>query len=89
MSDASDLLAGKLTDEQLAKALGKSVRTIWRWRASGVGPKCDYVGRTPITDPEVARRWTAAGGTRAAKRGRPPKSRTRPKPNASTEAPAP
>ena len=89
MSDTPDLLAGKLTDEQLAKALNKSVRTIWRWRAAGVGPKCDYVGRTPITDPEVARRWIAAGGTRAAKRGRPPKSRTRPKPNASTEAAAP
>jgi hypothetical protein len=60
MDTTNPLLANHLPDDDLARALGRSTRTVKRWRALRIGPPCVYVGKTPYTSIETAKRWLAA-----------------------------
>jgi hypothetical protein len=71
----TDLLAGFISEDELAAALGTCTRTIRRWRALRTGPPHIEVGREIRYGTEAVREWLAAGGT-AAKR---PRARRDPK----------
>ena len=74
------LLAGYLTEAELAAELDKDPRTLLRWRKLQIGPPFVMNGITPIYHIETARNWLAAGGMAASsKRSR----RTRAKAGAS------
>jgi predicted DNA-binding transcriptional regulator AlpA len=55
--EKSKLLDGFLTREELASELGKSVRTIDRWHADGVGPPRVTLGNAVLYRVESVRRW--------------------------------
>jgi hypothetical protein len=63
----ASLLAGYLTEAQLAEELNKHVRTVQRWRALGIGPPYVMAGMTPKYSIQDAHDWLAAGGTAAPK----------------------
>ena len=64
----ASLLAGYLTEAQLAEELNKHVRTVQRWRALGTGPPYVLAGMTPKYPIQGAYDWLAAGGTAAPRR---------------------
>jgi hypothetical protein len=66
MDIRTGVLAGYLTEKQLAAELGLTERTLARWRERRIGPPVTMVGRVPQYSIEAARAWLAAGGTRAA-----------------------
>jgi hypothetical protein len=68
------LLAGYLTEAQLAKALNKDQRTLFRWRQLKIGPPVIMLGEQPLYDIEKARAWMAAGGTAGAPQVQPVRS---------------
>ena len=41
------LLAGYISETELAKQLGIGLRTLRYWRKQGVGPPLTYIGRKP------------------------------------------
>jgi len=49
-----------LTEAQLADELGRSVRTIQRWRAQRVGPPFIRLGREIRYRPDAVRDWLLA-----------------------------
>ncbi len=55
MSD--QLLEGYLKREQLAKELGKTLRTIDRWERRRIGPPRVVVGRMILYRKEAVREW--------------------------------
>jgi hypothetical protein len=59
----TSLLAGFITEEELAKELGHCERTLARWRRLRIGPPYVMNGRDAIYNVEAARAWLAAGGT--------------------------
>ena len=56
-SNTSGLLAAFLSEHQLAAELGKSSRTIARWRALRVGPPWIRLGERVIYRREAVLRW--------------------------------
>lgn len=65
MNQKMDLLPdGLLSEKEMAQQLGRSVRTLRNWRASGTGPPfCRHpLSREILYDPELVRTWLAAGG---------------------------
>lgn len=58
--EATPILADHLTPEELANQLGKSARTLARWRRLKEGPPVTYVGRNPHYRREAVRQWLAA-----------------------------
>jgi hypothetical protein len=66
----SDLLAGFISEDELADALGTCTRTIRRWRALRIGPPHVAVGREIRYGTEVVRQWLIAGGTAGAPKRR-------------------
>lgn len=65
MSEASPVLAGYLTKEQLAQQLGISPRTLARWELLRQGPPRVALGRTVLYRVESVHQWLAAKETRA------------------------
>lgn len=57
------ILAGFLTEKELAAELGHCERTLARWRKLRTGPPFVLNGREPMYDAQQARAWLAAGGT--------------------------
>ena len=55
-----NLLEGFLTREQLATALGKSVRTLDRWEVLRMGPPRVILGKTILFRIEAVRDWLAS-----------------------------
>lgn len=53
---APSVLAGLIDEDSLAKQLGKSVKTIRRWRREGL-PCAVVKGRLRLFDVEQVRRW--------------------------------
>jgi len=51
------LLDEYLTDAELAKELGVTVRTVKGWRTQGAGPAVTRVGKRPMTSREAVRKW--------------------------------
>ena len=66
MDTRSGVLAGYLTEKQMADELGCTERTLARWRKLGIGPPYTKRGRFIDYSVEGARGWLAAGGTRGA-----------------------
>ena len=64
----ASLLAGYLTEAQLAEQLNKHLRTVQRWRALGIGPPYVMTGMSPKYPIQDAYDWLAAGGTAAPRR---------------------
>jgi hypothetical protein len=60
------LLAGYLSENELAKELRRDPATLARWRKRRIGPPFVMNGRLPFYNIEAARAWLAAGGTNAA-----------------------
>ena len=57
--EGADFLADYDDDEQLAKKLNKSPRTIARWRRLCIGPATTYIGNKPYTAHRATRQWLA------------------------------
>jgi hypothetical protein len=70
-TDRDGLLAGYLTEDELAKELGHHIRTVARWRVLRTGPPYVMTGREIRYSVDAVRQWLAAGGTEAAKRNKP------------------
>jgi hypothetical protein len=66
----TDLLAGFISEDELAAALGICTRTIRRWRALRTGPPHIEVGREIRYGTEAVREWLANGGTAGATKRR-------------------
>jgi hypothetical protein len=62
-AERGSLLAGYLREDELAKELGRSTKTLARWRALRVGPPSVRNGREFWYDMAAARAWLAAGGS--------------------------
>ena len=58
--EAAPVLADHLTPQQLAEQLGKSPRTLARWRRLKEGPPVTFVGRNPHYRRDAVRQWLAA-----------------------------
>jgi predicted DNA-binding transcriptional regulator AlpA len=56
-SSSSNLLEGYLTREQLAAALGKSIRTIDRWQTLRAGPPRLVLGKLILFRVESVQSW--------------------------------
>ncbi len=56
-SEQHQVLTGYLSPAQLAKELGKSTRTVDRWRAEGRGPAPTMIGCTIVYSVESVRSW--------------------------------
>lgn len=54
------MLVSYITAEQLAAALGVSVRTIQRWEAQRVGPPRVVIGQMVLFNVASIRKWLAA-----------------------------
>jgi hypothetical protein len=57
---AADVLAGFMTPEELATALGRSLRTLARWHAERKGPARCKVGGLVLYRIEAVQRWMIA-----------------------------
>ena len=62
------LLAGYLSEKELARELRLSTRTIFRWRNLRQGPPYTMVGRTPMYRLDSAIAWLRARETQAVRR---------------------
>jgi|SoimicmetaTmtLAA_FD_contig_31_11187876_length_370_multi_3_in_0_out_0_1 hypothetical protein len=62
----ADLIQGYDTETQFAKKLGRTVRTVQRWRKQGIGPPFVLLGSIPYYPVEGQRDWLRNGGTRVA-----------------------
>jgi len=67
----SGILAGYLPESEMAEQLGKTQRTLARWRSLNVGPPFTRNGRKIEYSVAGARSWLAAGGTNRANVERP------------------
>jgi hypothetical protein len=50
-------IPGYFSEEEQAKRLGKSVRTLRIWRQRGIGPAWTTIGKTIIYEQDNDRRW--------------------------------
>jgi len=57
----SGLLAGYLTEPELATEVRRSTRTLKRWRRLRIGPPFVFLGREPIYPIAGARDWLRSG----------------------------
>jgi hypothetical protein len=64
------ILKAHLTDQQAAVAVGRSVRTIKRWRAEGRLGYTRLGNKTPLTSPEDLVAMLHAAKRRPTRRGR-------------------
>lgn len=62
------ILAGYLTEKELADQLRRNPRTLQRWRKQQIGPPYTMVGEVPLYNLEDGRQWLATGGTAARRR---------------------
>jgi predicted DNA-binding transcriptional regulator AlpA len=60
MNTTPDVLDDYLTDEQLAKALGRSPRTIARWRSLNEAPPATRIGRQILYKLDSVKAWLAS-----------------------------
>jgi len=68
---STGVLAGYLSEPEMAAELGRTTRTLARWRHMRIGPPFIMNGREIKYSIDGARDWLKAGGTAAAaKRGR-------------------
>jgi hypothetical protein len=56
------VLAGFISEHELAKQLGRHTRTVATWRKSKVGPGVTMLGRLPFYSEKNIHDWLAAGG---------------------------
>ncbi len=54
---SEELLDGYISREQLAKELGKALRTIDRWETRRIGPPRVVIGRMILYRKETVREW--------------------------------
>jgi hypothetical protein len=57
------VLAGYLSEQEMAAELGRSTRTLKRWRDCRIGPPFITIGHEIRYSTEAARAWLAAGGS--------------------------
>ena len=57
LPSARPILEGYLTEDQLAAEIGRSPRTIARWRALGEGPPVTRIGRQILYRESSAKAW--------------------------------
>ena len=57
--DNAPILEGYLTEAELAKELGRSIRTIARWRSIGEGPPWVVLGRQVLYRKTSVTAWLA------------------------------
>jgi hypothetical protein len=74
MTPRTGILAGYLSEEELAAELDKHERTIKRWRKLGIGPPYVERGRDVEYPIEGTRDWLAAGGTRQTRTTKRPRA---------------
>jgi hypothetical protein len=67
----NDLLGEYLTEQQQAEALGKTVRTLRRWRKMRVGPAYTRNGSVVLYRPDWNREWLEAGKQQMPRAKRP------------------
>ncbi len=72
----TSLLAGFISEEELAAELKCCERTLARWRKLKIGPPYAMAGKTPVYNVDLARAWLMAGGTNGVKAKR--RNRERP-----------
>lgn len=57
MSEQNSLLSGYLSQEELAREINVTVRTVQRWEAQRLGPPITRVGGRPMYRKESVREW--------------------------------
>jgi hypothetical protein len=62
------LLAGYLSENEMADQLRRNERTLQRWRKLQIGPPYTMIGEAPYYNIEAGRQWLTAGGTAAGRR---------------------
>jgi DNA-binding transcriptional MerR regulator len=65
------LLDGYVSKQELARQLGRSIRTIDRWETKRLGPPRVVVGRTVLYNIDSARKWLASREQGKAQRQQP------------------
>jgi hypothetical protein len=63
---AIDILSGFLPEDEFAKGVGKSKKTLRRWDKAGLGPPRTKLGRAIYYNLAAAKIWLEAGGVVAA-----------------------
>jgi hypothetical protein len=53
----SEILARYFSESETAAELHKDIRTLQRWRASGVGPTPTHIGNTVYYGKDALRAW--------------------------------
>lgn len=64
MSDENDVLKGHLSEAQVAKQLGKCVRTLRNWARHGYGPRRVRIGRSIYYRTTDVSQWINSLGER-------------------------
>jgi hypothetical protein len=62
----SGILAGFISEPELAAELGTCIRTLAHWRGLRIGPPHTKIGRETRYSTEAVRAWLVAGGTNGA-----------------------
>jgi hypothetical protein len=57
-----NVLHDYLTEAELAKELGRTTKSLQRWRGLGIGPAFSTTGRTIIYHRKAVADWLARGG---------------------------
>jgi hypothetical protein len=58
-ASSNPILDGYLPQADTARALGKCVRTLKRWRTKRYGPPVTWIGNRPLYRIEAVREWLA------------------------------
>ena len=75
--DAVDnVLAGHISENELAKQLGLTARTLWRWRRQRRGPDVTVIGRQIWYSRDAVARWLEQRERRMVREGRRSKQNT-------------
>jgi hypothetical protein len=68
LNHPDDILAGYLSEREMASQLRRNERTLQRWRKQQIGPPFTMIGEAPFYSVEAGRQWLAAGGTAVIRR---------------------
>jgi hypothetical protein len=64
-------MEGYLCEADMAREMGRTVRTLARWRVMQIGPRFTMRGRNIEYSVQEVRAWLAAGGAKAFVKTRP------------------
>jgi phage terminase Nu1 subunit (DNA packaging protein) len=76
MSDATNFMTGYRTEEEQAKLLGKTVRTLRNWRKQRTGPAYTRNGKEYLYHDDWTAEWLRAGKRQPLRERRRARQRT-------------